>query len=291
MKILLTGSEGFLGSNYTTLLREQGHQVIPVDISTGQDLCNIDVVNQLPDVDVVVHFAALNGTKFFYDRPWDVIRSNILPTQYLLERYAGSIKLFVQAGTCESYAGSVDLGVAPVPTPESVPLTVVDVANPRWSYGGTKLTNEVQVHAAHLHFGMPFQILRFHNIYGPGQRNHFIPEFVDKLRHGDLTVQGGHETRAFCYVSDALDAASKLMTSQQCYNQIINVGNDTETTIKEAAEIIAKKLGVTAPLNMMPGRPGSVSRRCPDITLLKKLILWNPTIGLEHGIDLTLKSL
>jgi len=291
MKILLTGSDGFIGSHYKKLLEQQGHWVLGADIKSGHDLCCPITVSRLPDVDVVVHFAALNGTKHFYNRPWDVVRSNILPTQYLLERYAESVKLFVQAGTCESYAGGVDLGITAIPTPETAPLIVTDINNPRWSYGGTKITNELQVTAAHAQFNMPYQIIRFHNVYGPGQTDHFIPEFVEKLRNKNFTVQGGSETRSFCFISDALDATLKLMLDTNCYNRVIHIGSDQEISIKHVAEMIAKKIGVADALQTVPGREGSVARRAPDISLLKSLIQWEPTVSLDCGLDLTLEAL
>jgi nucleoside-diphosphate-sugar epimerase len=128
-------------------------------------------------------------------------------------------------------------------------------------------------------------------VYGPGQLYHFIPEFVEKLKNGIFTVQGGAETRSFCYVSDALDAALQLMQNSHCYNKTINIGNSTETTIKQVAELIAKKMNIDSELTVTDGVPGSVSRRCPDLDLIKQLILWAPKITLEHGINLTLESL
>ena len=291
MKILLTGSHGFLGSHYLEMLHRYGHDVIPVDIRNGLDLCDRDLVQSLPDVETVVHFAALNGTKHFYDRPWTVITNNILPTQYLLERYANQVELFVFAGSCESYASSVSLGVAEIPTAELVPLCVDDVTNPRWSYGGSKIANELQVLAAHHQFDMSYQILRFHNVYGPGQVDHFIPEFVERSRQGDYRVFGGDETRAFCFVSDALDAAHQLMLDHDCHDHIINIGHDHEITIAEVARKILQRMGINHDINSVPGRPGSVQRRCPDVTLLRSLTGWCPRVDIDHGLDLTLGSL
>lgn len=291
MKILLTGSSGFLGQHYLKFLRQQGCDVIGVDLALGHDLCDRDFVVSLPDVDRVVHLAARTGTKYFYSDPWNVVRNNLLPTQYLLERYADRVELFVHAGTCESYAGSVDLGIAPIPTPEHVPLIVTDVKNPRWSYGGSKLANEVQVHAAHQYFGMPFQILRFHNVYGPGQIDHFIPEFAQKLRQGQRDVQGGDQTRAFCYVSDVVIAAWQLMSESSAHNQTIHVGTDQESVISDVAYLLAKKLGIKDKLNIVPAPSGSVARRCPDLSLMHRFISWRPQIDLDQGIDLVLDGL
>lgn len=289
-KILLTGSSGFLGSHYKKFL-ELHHTVICADRSSGIDLTDKTKVDQLPDVDIVIHFAAFNGTKKFYTQPYDVVRDNLLPTQYLLDRYSGKVEMFVHAGTCESYAGGLSLGLIEIPTPEDIPLIVDDVMNPRWSYGGSKIANELQVIAAHHQHNQNFQIIRFHNIYGPGQVDHFIPEFVSRLHNGDATVFGANETRSFCYVSDALDACYLLMNTPAAHNKVINVGTGKESTILEIAEIISKELKTNLPLIPVEGKKGSVARRCPDISLLKSLIDWEPKIDLVQGLKLTLENI
>jgi nucleoside-diphosphate-sugar epimerase len=289
-KILLTGSSGFLGSHYKKFL-ESYYTVICADRSSGIDLTDKNKVDQLPDVDIVVHFAAFNGTKKFYTQPYDVVRDNLLPTQYLLDRYSGKVEMFIHAGTCESYAGGLALGLIDIPTPEDIPLVVDDIMNPRWSYGGSKIANELQVIAAHHQHNQNFQIIRFHNVYGPGQVDHFIPEFVSRINNGDATVFGANETRSFCYVSDALEACHQLMNTPAAYNKIINVGTGKESTILEIAEIISKELKIDLPLIPVEGKKGSVARRCPDISLLKSLIDWEPKIDLVRGLKLTLESI
>jgi UDP-glucose 4-epimerase len=291
MKILLTGSSGFLGSHYYDFLKALDHELITADRSSGIDLTNKDLVDNLPDVDIVIHFAAFNGTKKFYSQPYDVVRDNLLPTQYLLDRYAGKVKLFVHAGTCESYAGGLGLDIINIPTNEQVPLVVDDITNPRWSYGGSKIANELQVFSAYHQFQQNFQIIRFHNIYGPRQHLHFIPEFVERLKTGDREVYGANETRSFCYVTDAITACYALMLEPKSYNKVINVGSGIETSILEVSNIIANEIGVEENLIPVAGKQGSVSRRCPDISLLQSLITWKPTTDLKTGIKLTLESL
>ena len=121
-KILVTGSTGFIGQHLIPKLVEKGHVIVCADRTSGTDLTKKEIVDNLPDVDIVIHLAAYNGTKNFYKNPLDVIRDNVLPTQYLIDRYAGKIEKFVFTGTCESYAGAIDLFDWPVPTDETVPL-------------------------------------------------------------------------------------------------------------------------------------------------------------------------
>ena len=287
--ILVTGSEGFIGSHLCHVLDTLGYNVLEVDKKSGPDLTK--GCKNFPDVDIVVHLAAFNGTKYFYQRPYDVIRDNVMSTQYLLDRYAGKVERFIFSGSCESYAGTVDKFGWSVPTEETVPLTVSDVTNPRWSYGGSKILNELQVQAAHQQFGQDFTTIRYHNVYGPGQQDHFIQEFYQRAKTGDLTLKGYTNTRSFMFITDAIQATVAILQSDACKNQTINVGVNDERTIKEVAEIILKQANIEGKLILEPAPDGSVSRRQADVTKLHSLIDFKAEVGIEQGIKTTLESL
>lgn len=287
--ILVTGSKGFIGSHLCHVLDMLGYNVLEVDQKNGPNLTR--GCKNFPDVDIVVHLAAFNGTRYFYQQPYDVIRTNVMSTQYLLDRYAGKVERFIFSGSCESYASTVDTFAWSVPTDESVPLSVGDVANPRWSYGGSKILNELQVQAAHQQFGQNFTTIRYHNIYGPGQRDHFIPEFYHRARAGDLTLPGHDNTRSFMFVTDAVRATVKILQSDACDNQTINVGVNDERTIQQVAEIILHQAGIAGELILEPAPVGSVTRRQADVTKLHSLIDFAAEVDLEQGIKITLESL
>lgn len=291
MKILITGSSGFIGQHLCQALKSQGNQIIEADRTHGVDLTDLDQVQSLPEVDIVVHLAAHNGTRHFYQRPLDVIRDAVLPTQYLVDRYAGKVSRFVFTGTCESYAGTVDLDHYPVPTDERVPLMVSDVTNPRWSYGGSKILNELQITAAHSQLGQEYAIIRYHNVYGPGQRDHFIPEFYQRAAAGDLTLYGWSNTRSWMYISDAIDATIAVILGSEFANEIVNIGTDQEYTIKHTAEIIMSEAGISGDLILKDAPEGSVRRRQGDITKFHRRSTVRPQISLIQGIRRTLESL
>lgn len=290
-RILVTGSSGFIGSHLVPSLEQLGHTVVRADRTHGIDLTKKEIVDNLPDVDIVVHLAAHNGTKHFYERPLDVIRDGVLPTQYLVDRYAGKVERFVFTGTCESYASAVDLFNWPVPTDETVPLVIGDVTNPRWSYGGSKIVNELQIVAAHNQLGQEYAIIRYHNVYGPGQVDHFIPEFYERIKKGDLSLKGWENTRSFMYITDAIQATCQIIFEPQCANEIINVGITDERSIKDVAEIILKNAGIKGELILENAPEGSVKRRCGDVTKFNKLVNFIPKVSLDQGIKLTLESL
>lgn len=291
MKILVTGSSGFIGQHLCPVLEAQGHTVVRADRTHGCDLTVKENVDALPDVDIVVHLAAHNGTKHFYNRPFDVVRDGVLPTQYLLDRYAGKVDRFVFTGTCESYAGATDLFNYPVPTDERVPLVIGDVTNPRWSYGGSKIVNEIQVVAAKEQLGQEYAMIRYHNVYGPGQRDHFIPEFYERALTGDLSLKGWENTRSFMYISDAIEATVRVIFEPAFANEIVNIGVDDEISIRDLAERILCEAGIIGDLVLEEAPVGSVKRRCADVSKFNQLTDFIPQVDLQHGIRLTLESL
>ena len=172
--ILITGANGFIG----TRLREY-MDCITVDYDNcdyNGNLNDIAFVNTLPDVDTIIHLAAFNSTKNFYSTPFSVIDSIVTPTMNLLKRYPTAH--FVYASSSEGYASTVNQGWASIPTPEAVALTIEDIQNPRWCYASGKIAMESAVISNSIENNSTYTIIRFHNIYGPGQLNHFIPEFV-----------------------------------------------------------------------------------------------------------------
>lgn len=284
-KILVTGSEGFIAKELSKSLKKNGYDVIEVDLVNNQDLKSKEYVQSLPDVDVVFHLAALNGTKWFYEKPYDVVINNTYPTLNLIDRYKECVELFIFSGTCESYAGSIEKDDSLIPTSETVPLSITDILNPRWSYGGSKLGNEISIISAHHQYKMNFQILRYHNIYGPSQKDHFFSEFIEKVENGIYELIGYENTRSFLHITDAIDYTLDLFNNSHAHNNIINIGSDDEVTIKKAAEIILSKMNLKEELNLLPSPPGSVLRRLPCLKKLKSFCGEKDLITLEDGIE------
>jgi len=277
--ILLTGANGFIGKYL-----QQHIECITVDYQDCEfngDLSNKKFVDVLPDdIDTVIHLAAFNSTKNFYSTPFSVIESIVVPTMNLLKRYPNAH--FVYAGSSEEYAGTVNRGWAPIPTPEDVPLTVEDITNPRWCYASGKIAMESAVISHSVEHGNTYTILRYHNVYGPGQQNHFIPEFIDRVKTGDYKLPGWSDTRSFCYVEDAVKLTTSVLKEE---NKIINIGNPTETKIIDVANIIVELLQLPDYFELVDSPPGSTPRRAPDLTKLKSLVpdfIWT---DLKTGLE------
>lgn len=280
--ILLTGADGFIGAQLAKAI-----PVITTDFANTDyngDLTDPEFVASLPDVDMVIHLAAFNSTKNFYTTPYDVTTSIVRPTMNLLDRYPAAH--FVYAGTSEAYAGGVNMGITPVPTPETAPLVVDDITNLRWSYAAAKIAMESAVIGHSKQFGHTYNIMRFHNVYGKHQQLHFIPEFVNRVMAGDHRVFGHDERRSFCHIDDAIDIITKVYTLP---NEIFHIGSDVDIDIYQAAHLICDHLGADRRLlTKEAGELGSVCHRAPDLTKLLSVIGEYEFTTFKDGIRKTL---
>lgn len=310
MKVLLTGGSGFVGAALCADLVRAGHDVVAFDNNSRGDARRLAdlgaavtfVQGDVRDLDqvrraatgceVVWHLAYINGTRFFYERPDDVLEVGIKGALSTIEAALDvGARRYVLASTSETYNEPTL-----VPTPESEPLKIPDVTNPRFSYGGGKIASELlTLHLAGRR-GLETVIFRPHNFYGPDMGfEHVVPEIVrrivertDGLRTTavDLPIQGdGTETRSFCFVTDGARGAL-LAGELGASGEIYHVGTEREIAIADLVVLIGASLGVD--VTIVPGelRAGGTSRRCPDITKLRGLG-YEPEVSLEDGIART----
>jgi len=287
MKIVLTGHNGFIGSHYLEYANNDPDVSVikTFDKRSGEDLCNPRVAYNSPDCDVLIHMAATNGTRLFYEQPTEVATNNTLPTFNLVHRYQNTDTKIVFTSTCEIFNGTIDAGYYPVPTDEQVPVMFNDITNPRWSYSIPKALGENLI----ANCGAPWLIIRYFNIYGPRQHDHFISEFVDRVKNGEYYIKGD-DTRSFCYIDDAITMTHNLIKNHS--GHIVNVGRQEEIKISTVAKVIMKLMDVDPTrLEIMDAPKGSAKRRCPDTTLVKQLTGFNNYTPLEIGLKKTIESL
>ncbi len=280
MKWLVTGSRGFMGRHMCTHLRNSGHTVFDTD---GVDLTDWDQVKTLPDVHVVLHLAAVNKPRMFTSRPYDVLATNFLVTHNIIKHYQNRVQRIVLASTSEVYAGSRDWFDVGMPTSESVPLCVDDVTDPRSCYGGSKLANELQINAMHNQNGTHYTVIRYHNIYGPGQTNQFIPDFIERVtKTRDTSLVGGDSTRTYLYIDDAVKVTEDIALSQNCVDKTINIGGEHAHSIRDVAQLILKHLHLDLEIIDRPG--GRIRHRQGDISLARQLVNFDPKVHIDQGI-------
>ena len=220
-KFLVTGGDGFIGSAVCEMLLNAGINVVSLDNrsrsrkftkkklykSINCDLTNLKELERIKEnFDSIIHLAFVNGTKFFYEKPEEVIRVGLIGT-YNIIKFAEKKKIsnFYISSSSEVYQTPYK-----IPTDENEMMKVPDAYNPRFSYGGSKILTELMS----IHMGKnvfkKMIIFRPHNVYGPNMGNeHVIPEIINKIIHTVkykkkfINIQGtGNETRSFNYIKD-----------------------------------------------------------------------------------------
>jgi UDP-glucuronate decarboxylase len=140
---------------------------------------------------------------------------------------------------------------------------------------------------------LQIRVVRIFNTYGP--RIHpfdgrVISNFiVQALKNEDLTIYGdGSQTRSFCYIDDLIEGIIRMMDGTDDFKGPVNLGNPQECTIKELAETIIKLSESSSDLVFKPLPEDDPTRRCPDITLAKEKLSWQPKVTLEEGLKKTI---
>lgn len=310
MKILITGGSGFIGAHlakhaldnndivhmcdnnmrgvkdvFVDNLVNRGAKFIKCDLTRLDEIIKLD-----KDYDIVFHLAAINGTENFYTIPYDVMRANILSTMNLLEYFNGTKTKFIYSSSSETYACTFKFKPELIPTPETIELCIGDIFNPRYSYGGSKLTGELLVANFSHQYDLDFQIIRYNNVYGPRMGfKHVIPQFIKRayFKENPFDIYGSTQTRSFCYVDDAVQATMGLALCGK--NGIFNVGNDKEEMkIINLAEKIVKSFEYEPDFRIKKQPEGDVQRRCPDVTKLRNAINFVSKYDIDDGLEQTI---
>jgi UDP-glucose 4-epimerase len=311
-KALITGGAGFVGAHLAArLVAEEYHVDLVDNFSRGAEdavlrsLAETGRVRVLErdlrergalddgddDYDAIFHFAAIVGVASVLERAYEVLRDNVAMTDHALALASLQRRLtrFVLASTSEVYAGTLEHFELPIPTPESTPLAVADLSHARTSYMLSKIYGEAMCHQA----GVPFTIIRPHNLYGPRMGlSHVVPELLQRAHFapdgGSLRVFSVDHRRTFCYIDDAVEVVLRAAESPGCAGRTLNVGRDEEElSIGELAALVIKVVGKDLRIEPAPPTPGSPVRRCPDITMTTALTGYRPRIALEDGLRRT----
>jgi nucleoside-diphosphate-sugar epimerase len=314
-RFLVTGGTGFIGSGLVRGLLAKGAHVRSLDNDSRGARTRFDdlpaesrsrlelVVGDIRDpravaaaienVDSVAHLAYVNGTEFFYSKPELVLEVAVKGMINVLDGcLQHGVRDLVLASSSEVYQTPPS-----VPTDELAPLSVPDVLNPRYSYGGGKIISELlALNYGRKHFDR-VAIFRPHNCYGPDMGNeHVIPQLARRLHElarstaGTVTlpIQGtGEETRAFVYIDDLVDGVLRII-EQGSPQGVYHVGTDDEIAIAELARAIGRAMNREVELRPGPLQPGGTPRRCPDIRKLRALG-YAPRVSLEDGLRATVR--
>ncbi len=301
MRILVTGAAGFLASHLSRHLLAKGHSVIGLDNFITGNIDNIkdlfgnkrfsftkyDVTNYLHvpgKLDAVMHFASPASPIDYLRHPIPTLKVGALGTHKALGLAKDKKAIFMIASTSEVYGD-------PLINPQHEGYWGnVNPIGPRGVYDEAKRFAEAMTMAYHRYHGVQVRLLRIFNTYGPNMRledGRAVPNFmVQALKNRPITVYGdGSQTRSLCYVSDLIEGIYRLLRSG--HNGPMNIGNPHEITLLELAQAVKKITGSRSKIVFRPLPTDDPKVRRPDIAKARKLLKWEPKVGLEEGLKKT----
>ncbi len=308
LHILITGGAGFIGSWTCDVLIEMGARVTCIDSLVSGQMSNIEHLLNNENLnfiehdiskpiyfkekfDIVMHMAS-RASPFEFDKfPIQILKANTMGIWVALGIAKEHNARFLYTSTSEVYG---DPDESFIPTPETYNGNVNPIG-PRSCYDESKRAGEAFVKAYELQHGLDTRIVRIFNSYGPRMRTgdiygRVVPRFIDQALKGEpITVFGdGSQTRSFTYITDQIEGILRL-TSMDAKGEVVNIGNDKETSILELAELVKRLTGSQSKITFYPLPKDDPKRRCPDISKAKRLLKWKPKVSLEEGIKKTIK--
>ncbi len=304
-RAVVTGGAGFLGANLCRRLLERGYDVVAVDdLSSGSvdhvrdldadfdqgfELIVHDVVDGIPvhgPIDAVLHFASAASPPHYLARPLETLAVGSTGTRHALELARATGARLLLASTSEVYGDPAEH-----PQRESY-WGNVNPVGPRSVYDEAKRFGEALATAYHQVHGVDTKIARIFNTYGPllePDDGRVISNFLAQALDGrKLTVYGdGSQTRSFCYVDDEVEGLLALLDSD--WVGPMNIGNPEEHTVLDVAHLVLEITGSGSEIVFEALPPTDPVRRCPDITLAKRELGWEPRIPLRDGLARTLE--
>ena len=300
-KILVTGGAGFIPSHLVEALLDDDHEVTSIDnfitgkkenISKNQNHKFIEAnVNNFDEVepilrngnfDYIFHYAALVGVDRTINNPIEVLNDlHGFENIFFLAKDTNVKKIF--------FSSSSEVYGEPVELPQREYLTPL---NSRLPYAVIKNVGECFCKSYKQEHDLDFTIFRFFNTYGKRQSEDFVvSKFLALAKENkDITVYGtGLQTRTFCYIDDHIEATIRAFRDNIYNNEIVNIGNNEETTILQLAETIIKIFDSKSKIiHLDPLEEGDMTRRQPDVQRMKYLLNRNFT-SLEKGIKKIIK--
>lgn len=302
-RVLVSGGAGFVGSHLCESLLERGEEVVCLDdFSTGTPgnverlnadqrftLLVADVSCDVPvdkPMDAVLHLASPASPTAYLEHPLETMAVGSEGTRRLLALATAWGARFVLASTSEVYG---DPTVHP--QPESYRGNV-DPVGPRSVYDEAKRFAEALTMAWARTHGTDVAIARIFNTYGPrlrGGDGRVVSNFVRQaLARDPLTVHGdGSQTRSFCYVSDLVRGILALLDSG--LSGPVNIGNPDERSVLDLAHLVLEITGSPSEVVFGPLPVDDPVRRCPDISLARRLLGWEPEVMLDEGLRRTVR--
>lgn len=322
MKVLVTGSAGFIGNRVSERLLERGDEVVGLDVLTDYydvqlkkdrlakikdhpafteacfDMADRDMITKLfadHHFDGVINLAAQAGVRHSIDAPHDYVDSNLVGFVNILEGCRNTdVKHLVYASSSSVYG-----------TNAQMPFTVHDrVDHPISLYAASKRANELMAHTYSHLFQFPTTGLRFFTVYGPwGRPDMALFKFTKNIIEGKPidVFNNGDMKRSFTYIDDIIEGVIRTLdtlpqaqpvsgdfedpaASATAPFRIFNIGSDNAVGLMRYIEVLEENLGIKAQKNMLPMQPGDVPATWADVDDLRNAVGYHPTTSVEDGI-------
>jgi len=312
-KVLILGGAGFIGLGIAKYLgANREYEITVADIFSSEqkdsdlnqvisdysiktfegDFTKKSMFDKLEsNYDYLYILASVVGVNRCIEEPHEVIRINTAIIQNSLDWITrNNIGKVLFASSSECYAATTETFNYPIPTSEDVPLTISEIGHPRFTYAVTKMLGE----SAFLTYGNKYKfsvtIVRYQNIFGPRMGfKHVIPHLVERFYNNEkpFKIYGGNQTRAFCYISDAAEGTVMALENDNSDQEIYHMGSPEEITIEELTKTVGSLMDYKGAYEAAPTYPGSVSRRCPDISKSIKNLGYSPKVHWKDGLEET----
>ena len=311
MKILITGGAGFVGSHLADRLIKDGNEITVIDdLSTGR-YSNVEhlegnenfrliidtVLNQplmeelIRETDRVYHMASAVGVRLIMEQPVKTIETIFHGTDVILKFCSRYRKRVLIPSTSEVYGKG-----ASIPFSEDDDLLTGATDKHRWAYACAKTLDEFLALAHWKETRLPVVVVRLFNTVGPrqtGQYGMVVPRFVHAaMKNEPITVHGdGTQQRCFGHVHDVVEGLVKVLETQECFGQVINLGNDDEVSILGLADRAITATGSSSEIKFIPYEEAygdgfeDMRRRVPNLAKAKGLVGYQPTKTLDDIIN------
>lgn len=313
-KVLILGGAGFIGSNLGKfLIQNREIELTLADYSFARDLSEYYTEEEIKsinfvqndftssaafnalskDFDFVYMLASVVGVNNTLDHPDEVIRVNTSLIFNCLEWLkTTSVKRVLFTSTSETYSGTTEVLEYPIPTDELVPLCIEDVSDPRFTYAITKILGESAFINYAKKYNFEAAVVRYHNAFGPDMGfKHVIPHLVERFMNYEspFRMYGHDQTRAFSYIDDTVKGTVLAMESDMAEGEIFHIGSSKEISIEELIREVGEIMKYSGEYVEAPTYPGSVSRRCPDISKAQRVLGYSPQTDWKVGLKVTVE--
>jgi dTDP-glucose 4,6-dehydratase len=300
-RALVTGGAGFLGSHLCDALLAEGYSVVAVDnLLTGRmsniehlrregnfEFLQLDINRpfECGEVNYVFHFASPASPVDYTIHGIETLKVGSLGTMHALDIAHKYHAKYLFASTSECYGDPLEH-----PQKETY-WGNVNTIGPRSVYDEAKRFSEALTMAYHRYHAVDTRLVRIFNTYGPRMQlndGRVIPNFMKQaLRGEDLTVYGdGKQTRSFCYVTDEIDGFLRLSKTDEHFP--VNIGNPKEFTVLECANRVIAVTESKSKIRFEKLPQDDPKQRRPDISKARKLLDWEPKVGLDEGLQMSL---